>query len=340
MNDNKVSFTPIQDIGFRNLIERISSMFEKHGQGLIFGIGDDAAVLDKETDKLVFKSQSYQEGVHFDLVYTPLQHLGYKVASLAVSDVVAMNARPKFITINLGLTNKISVEMTELFYKGVKAACDEFSLQLTGGDFVPAGSAISVSVSCIGTSEQPVYRSGAKEGDAICVTGDLGAATCGLMILLREKKHWESLGGETMKPDFEEFSYVVEKQLVPKARLDLINSFSQNLVTPHAMIDITKGLNHNLLDLCNASGVGARIYEAAIPVLPETRAAADELEEDIDKFILFGGEDAQLLFTLPEKEVERFAKAFKDFVVIGKVVNKDEGVKMQTAEGSIMTLHY
>ena len=148
------------------------------------------------------------------------------------------------------------------------------------------------------------------------------------------------MDGKSMAPDLEEYKYVVEKQLVPKARLDLVEALAENSIVPSAMIDITKGLNHNLLDLCKASGVGAKIYEAAIPVSPETRIVADELEEDIDKFVLFGGEDAQLMFTLPENEVETFSKIFKDFVVIGKIVEKEQQVKMQTAEGGTLTLHY
>lgn len=338
--EQKPTFTSIESIGRSGLIEKLSGSFPKHEDRLIFGSGDDAAVIKPtNAEHMLLSSELFAEGVDFDLTYSPLQHLGFKLVSITVSDIFAMNGVPDFILVNLGLTNKISVEMAEAFYRGVKSACDLYQVKLAGGDVAAANTAMTISITASGYSDNPVYRSGAKEGDAICVTGDLGAAASGLMILLREKKHWESSPESAMQPELEPFEYVVRKQLVPEARHDLITAFNDNNIVPSSMIDLSQGLNKNLLELASASNTGAMIYEAAIPVSPQTRFAADELEEDIDKFVLYGGEETELLFTLPEKTVKAFSEKFRDFVVIGRMVNKKEGVKMQTAEGSQMTLH-
>jgi len=333
-------FTSIDKIGRSGLIKKISEKFDRHENNLVFGIGDDAAVVKPSTSEhVLLTSEIFTEGVDFDLTYTPLHHLGYKLVSLTLSDIYAMNGSPEYMLINLGLTNKYSVEMVELFYKGVKSACDAYGIKYAGGDIAATHHAMSVSITISGVSNNTVYRSGAKQGDAICVSGDLGAAACGLMILIREKKHWETSGDQALSPELEPYEYVVRRQLVPEARKDLIEAFSQYKTVPSSMIDLTQGLNKNLLELTEASGLGALIYEAALPVNPETRFAADELEEDIDKFVLFGGEEPELLFTLPENTIEAFAKNFKDFDVIGRMLPKENGVKMQTAEGSLMTLH-
>ncbi len=336
----KQKFTPIEKIGRSGLIEKISKQFEKHEDNLIYGIGDDAAVVKPATaEHQLLTSELFTEGVDFDLTYTPLQHLGFKLVSLCVSDIYAMNGKPDFLLVNLGLTNKISLEMTETLYQGIKSACSAYGIKLAGGDIGAATGALTISMTISGHSDNTVYRSGAKDGDAICVTGDLGGAACGLMVLLREKKHFDSSGKYSMKPELEPFEYVVRRQLVPEARFDLIDALSAQKLVPSSMTDLTKGLNKDLLAVCEANNLGAMIYEAAVPVNPSTRFAADELEEDIDKFVLFGGEEPEIMFTLPEKKVEEFATHFKDFVVIGRMREKAHGVKMQTAEGHTMTLH-
>lgn len=333
------TFTPIETIGRKALISKIASRFERHGEGLVFGIGDDAAVLDTNRQgHPLLSSEIYSEGVDFDLTYTPLQHLGFKAVSMAISDICAMNGTPEFILINLSLTNKISVEMVELFYDGVKRACDQYGVQLAGGDLAAAQSAMSVSVMVYGSAKQTVYRSGANAGDAICITGDLGGASCGLMILLREKLHFDSSEETVLDPDLTPFEYVVRRQLVPEARVDCIKSFESAEIVPTSMSDITKGLSTTLNEMMVASGTGCKIFEAALPVSPDTRHAADELEKDMDTFLLYGGEDAELIFTLPEEDVKKFSDLFKDFVVVGKVEAKSHGIKMQTAEGHLMTL--
>ena len=332
-------FTTIESIGRDGLIKKIAEKFERHDNDLIFGIGDDAAVIQPDAGTmLLISSETYHEGVDFDLTYMPFHHLGFKLVSMAMSDICAMNGHPKHILVNLSLTNKISVEMTELFYTGIDAACKTYGAKLAGGDISASGNAMSITVTVAGSAKHPVYRSGAKPDDAICVTGDLGAAACGLMILIREKRHWMDSGEKAMQPELEEFEYVVRRQLVPQARTDLIKAFEEADVQPHAAIDLSQGLNRNLIDMMQASGCGALIYEAALPVHPDTRHAANDLNEDIDKFVLFGGEETEILFTMPQQMVEKFSKEFKDFTVIGKVLPSKEGIAMQTAEGHRMTL--
>jgi thiamine-monophosphate kinase len=335
----KTTFTTIESIGRKNLISKIAEHFPKHEGNLVFGIGDDAAVVQSISgQKQLLTSELFTEGVDFDFTYMPIHHLGFKLISLAVADIYAMNGKPEFLLVNLGLTNKISVEMTQAFFDGIQKACHFYDIKLIGGDLNAATHAVTVSLTIMGSSENPIYRSGAKEGDAICVTGDLGGAACGLMILLREKKHWESSGDQAMSPELDRFEYVVRRQLVPEARKDFIEAVSEFNLVPNSMIDLSKGLITNLKEVLNASNLGAIIYEAALPVSPDTRYTADDLEEDVDRFVLYGGEEPELLFTLSEEDVKPFADHFKDFVVIGKTLHASEGLKMQTAEGHRMTL--
>lgn len=335
----QTTFTTIESLGREALINKIASKFPKHEENLIYGIGDDASVIDsKAGSMLLLTSELFTEGVDFDLTYMPIQHLGFKLVSLTVADIYAMNGKPEIILVNLGLTNKISVEMTEAFYEGIQQACQLYNIKLAGGDLSAAQHAVTISLTVTGTSDDPVYRSGAKQGDAICVTGDLGGAATGLMILLREKKHWESSGEQAMTPELEMYEYVVRRQLVPEARKDFIEALIEHGVIPSAMIDLSKGLVSNLKEILKASNLGGIIYEAALPVSPDTRYAADELEEDIDRFVLYGGEEPELLFTLSEEDVKRLSELFKDFVVIGKTLSLNDGLKMQTAEGHRMTL--
>ena len=334
------SFRTIESIGRFRLIEELKDDSSYRSDQLIKGIGDDAAVLKQTQNRVgLLTSESFLEGINFDLTYTPLHHLGYKMVTAAVSDIYAMNGRPDVVLVNLALPNKLSVEMVRQIYKGIHAAGRDYGSELAGGDLTASHRLLSISVTGYGTAEKEklVYRAGAKLDDAICITGDLGGAIAGLRILMREKKHWEEHGQEQFQPDLGDYEYVVQRQLVPQARQDFIDALDKYDALPTAMTDLTQGLVSDLHQLAEASKVGAYIYQAALPIAIETRQVADEMQEDVDKYALYGGEDFEMLFTLPEEDLERLADQFEDFVVIGKVVDRQEGVKMQNQEGEVIS---
>ncbi len=333
-------FKSIQSVGREGLIKQITDYDSHTNQSTIKGIGDDAAVLktDGKTHSLI-TSDTFVEGVHFDITYTPLHHLGYKVVSTAISDIYAMNGKPTSVLINIAVPNRQSTQMIDDLYKGIYSAGFDYEVEVVGGDITANHSNMVITVTAYGEVDGKVvtYRSGAKQGDAICVTGDLGAAIAGLRILMREKKFWEEHGNEGSQPDLSEYEFVVKRQLVPAARKNLIDSLNEHGIVPTSMIDVTQGLVHEVSQIANASDLGAYLYQAAIPVAVETRHVADEMEEDVDRYALFGGEDLEIVFTLPEEEVEKFVEQFKDFSVIGRMVPKEDGMKMQTAEGDVIS---
>jgi thiamine-monophosphate kinase len=334
-------FQPIQSIGRQGLLDRIEAIPGVQHPDVIQGIGDDAAVIGQDEDNVtLLTSETFMEGVDFDLVYHPLKHLGYKCMSAAVSDIYAMNGKPTAATVDLALPTKISVQMVEELYRGLQSAAGENEVQIVGGDVSAAHQALAISISVYGEAKEDrvTYRSGAHKDDALCVTGDLGGAMAGLRILMREKKFWQEQEGEDVafQPDLEGYEYAVGRQLVPKARRDLIEKFEELDFRPSSMIDITQGLVNELYQLVRAADIGAYIYQAAIPIALETRSVADEMKEDVDRYALYGGEDLELLFTLPEKQVDRFAKEFTDFAVIGRITDASEGLKMQTSEGDVV----
>jgi thiamine-monophosphate kinase len=341
---NKQSFTPVGHSGRYKLLKQLNEKLQHSAgsfQHLVRGPGDDCSVLRMEgsTKLLLISSETFVEGADFDLVWHPLQHLGYKLISAALSDIYAMNAVPTSLTINLAIPNKISVEMVDTLYQGFIKASNVYNLPITGGDLTASSSGLVVSLTVTGevVEDTVVYRSGAGMNDAICVTGDLGAAYAGLKILLREKSIWQDSGGEQhFEPDLSEYEYVIRRQLVPQARNDLIETLSKLGITPTSMIDISKNLLQDLMQLCTASKKGARIYEAALPVALETRAVADEFEDDVDQYALQGGEDYELLFTLPENDVNRLVEHFRDFVVIGKILPYGKGLSMQASSGDVL----
>ena len=338
------SFTTLEHLGREGLIERIKQLGLDHHERILHGIGDDAAVICGEANQnQVYSTETFTEGVDFDLTFMPIHHLGAKVVMAACSDICAMNAAPKWIMVNLALPNRISLEFMDALYQGIAQACKDLNIYLIGGDLTGSHHAFGITVTAIGEvqPEQVVTRSGAKKDDAICVTGDLGGALAGLKILLREKKHWETSGEEVMKPDLSDYEYVVQRQLLPVCRYDIIKAFHENEIYPTAMIDLNQGLIKELIAMMKASDAAAYIYEAALPVSPLTREVANELQENVDQFSLYGGEDYELMFTLPEESVERFAKLFKDFVVIGKLIDDKPGsVTMQTAEGEQLAFNH
>lgn len=336
-----MSFTPIENLGRQKLIERIKGAERPKREEVIYGIGDDAAVIRiSDFESALLTSESFVESVDFDLLITPLHHLGYKLCMASISDILAMNGLPTGITVNLSIPNKISVEMIEQLYKGIHFACETAQCELVGGDITATRGPLVVSISVYGKvdAEKVVYRSGAKVDDAICVTGDLGAAMAGLRILLREKSAFEASELNEFKPDLSEYEYVVKSQLMPTLRFDFLQICETNNLMPTSMIDLSQGLVHDLNQLVTASGVGAHIYQAAIPIATETREVADEMETDVDRYALYGGEDFQLLFTIPQKDVDKLYDLFDDFSVIGKVIEVEKGLVMQGAEGDTISL--
>lgn len=336
----KDSFRTIESIGRLRLIDELSDESAFRSERVIKGIGDDAAVVEETRNRVgLLTSESFMEGVNFDLTYTPLHHLGYKVVTAAVSDIYAMNGTPDSVLVNLALPNKLSVDMVKEIYRGIHAAGRDYEVEVAGGDLTASHQILSIPVAAHGTADKDalVYRAGARIDDAVCVTGDLGGAIAGLRILMREKQYWEEHQQEQFQPDLGDYEYVVKRQLVPGARRDFIETLHENGIHPTSMIDLTQGLVGDLHQLAGASDVGAYIYQAALPVAIETRQVADEMQEDVDKYALYGGEDFELLFTLPEAEVEQLAEKFEDFVVIGKITDREDGVKMQDQEGDLIT---
>lgn len=335
--DNQ-NFRTIQSIGRNELIGELMEYSTTEQPPVIQGYGDDAAVLKGKENLSLLSSESFMEGVDFDLTYVPLHHLGYKIATAAVSDIYAMNGQPEVVLVNLSVPTKISVDMLKEIYRGLAAAAKDYDFQIVGGDLTASHQILGISISCYGSvSKQRItYRKGASVDDAVCITGDLGGSIAGLRVLMREKKFWEEQNSQqAFQPDLEDYEYVVKRQLVPIARKDLVQKLNSLDIIPSSMIDVTQGLVSELQHLTKASKRGAYIYQAALPIALDTRGVADEMQEDVDKYALYGGEDFELLFTLPEKNVEKLADEFEDFVVIGKITEQDEGIKMQQAEGGI-----
>lgn len=339
---DKENFRTIQSIGRDELIKELMEYSGSEHPAVIQSYGDDAAVLNGNNEYQLLTSETFMEGVDFDLTYVPLHHLGYKIGTAAVSDIYAMNGHPKAVMVNMAVPNKISVDMLKEIYRGIGTAGKDYGFQIVGGDLTASHRILSASVSCYGnvTQDKITYRRGAKRDDAVCVTGDLGGAIAGLRILMREKDFWEEQDNhEAFQPDLEDYEYVVKRQLVPIARKDFVEQINELNMRPTAMLDVTQGLVSELQHLARASDVGAYIYQAAIPISLDTRQVADEMKEDVDKYALYGGEDFELLFTLPKDSVENLADTFGDFTVIGRITAKEEGIRMQQAEGDVVVFN-
>ncbi len=312
--------TEIGEVGEFGLINHIASKFTQKQDWTDLGIGDDTAVLDPKGNKVVTTTELFIEGVHFDLGYTPLQHLGFKVVSVVLSDIAAMNAIPAQITIGLGLSNRFSVESVDALYEGIQLACEEYKVDLVGGDTTssPQGLIISMTATGVVEADKLVQRGTAKPNDVLCVTGDLGAALMGLHSLEREKQVF--LANPDMKPELEGKSYVVLRQLKPMARFDMIHEFRDVGVVPTSMIDCSDGLASEIIHLCNASGLGARIFEKNIPIDDETYLAATEFNVSPLTAALNGGEDYELVFTVSQEDFPKVEK-IADVTAIGYMTN-------------------
>ena len=335
------SFQQIQEIGFPALIKKIKGYQGAARDEIISGIGDDAAVFTSSDENLLTTtSEIFLEGVHFDLTYSPLQHLGYKLSTAAVSDLYAMNSTPVQLLVNIAIPNKISVQMVEQFFNGVDTACKDYNIQLSGGDTTASHQILAVSMTAIGSvpKKDVIYRKGAKDGDLICVTGDLGSALAGLRVLMREKKDWQESESDYFQPDLSEYEYVVKRQLMPHARKEVVEAFKKSKIKPNAMIDLSQGLLADLKSVLIDSGMGAEIYSPAVPISLETRKIADEMQEDVDKYAFYGGEDYEMLFTMNEKDAGKLRDTFDDFTVVGKIISGQEKLLLNTGEGETVEL--
>ena len=329
--------TEIAKLGEFGLIDKLTSDISIKNESTKLGVGDDCAVMDYNNSRVLVSTDLLMEGVHFDLTYVPLKHLGYKAAVVNFSDIYAMNGTPQQIVVALGVSKRFTVEHLEELYSGIKLACDIYGVDLVGGDTTSSRSGLTISITCIGnaTNEEIVYRSGAKETDLICVSGDLGAAYMGLQLLEREKL--ASVGIEDFQPQFQGKEYLIERQLKPEARKDLIAELKSKSIHPTSMIDISDGLSSELLHICKESGVGCRIYEDKIPIDYQTAIMAEELNMNLVTAALNGGEDYELLFTIPLHLYEQ-VKNNEYFKVIGHITKNDLGCAMITRDGNEVQL--
>lgn len=324
--------TELNALGEFGLIDRIKSKFNTQNPETITGIGDDAAVIDIGNQYLLVSTDMLLEGIHFDLSYAPLRHLGYKAVAVNVSDIAAMNGVAKQITVSIGLSNRISVEAVDEIYEGIRFACEDYKVDLIGGDTSASRSGLVLSVTVTGLVDKDkiVYRNGAKAGDILCVTGDLGAAYFGLQILEREKQ--EYMANPAMQPDLEEKSYLVGKQLKPDARADIIHELAEAGVVPTSMIDISDGLASEIIHLSTQSGVGALIFEDKLPIEDITMLTATEFNISPITAALNGGEDYQLLFTVKQADFEKI-KNLSDITPIG-YMTEDKAVELVLKSGT------
>jgi thiamine-monophosphate kinase len=325
--------TEISSLGEFGLIDRLTSNIEIKNASTLLGVGDDAAVIDHFGRQTVVSTDLLIEGVHFDLVYTPLQHLGYKSVIVNLSDIYAMNAVPTQITMGLGVSNRFSVEALDEFYEGVYAACETYGVDLVGGDTVSSGKGFIISVTAIGevAPERYVRRSTARNGDLLCCTGDLGAAYLGLILLEREKKIFLESPG--VQADLEGEKYVIGRLLKPEARKDMIGFFQQAGLMPTAMIDISDGLSSEILHICRQSNLGCVLYEEKIPIAEDTRNAAFKFELDPTACALSGGEDYELLFTIGQQDYDKLVLN-EQVSVIGYMTEPEKGKKIITRGGN------
>lgn len=333
--DNTV--TEIAQLGEFGLIKHLTQDIYIKNKSTNRGVGDDCAVLDFKDEKVLISTDLLMEGVHFDLTYVPLKHLGYKAAIVNFSDIYAMNGNPQQIIVSLGISKRFTVEHIETLYSGIKLACDIYGVDLVGGDTTSSRSGLTINITCIGSAKEEniVYRDGAKDTDLICVSGDLGAAYMGLQLLEREKL--ASIGQENFQPQFQGKEYLVERQLKPEARKDIINELAKNSIIPTSMIDISDGLSSELLHICQQSNVGCRIYEEKIPIDYQTAIMAEELNMNLVTCALNGGEDYELLFTIPLYLHEKISK-IEGIKVIGHITKNEMGCAMITRDGNEIQL--
>lgn len=338
MFENTSGRTELDQVGEFGLIKHIAESIKLFNSGTIKGIGDDAAVFDIQGKVAVVTTDMLIEGVHFDLSYTPLKHLGYKSVVVNLSDVYAMNATPKQIVISIGLSNRFSLEAVEELYEGINLACEKYNVDLVGGDTTASRSGLIISITAIGVADKKediVYRDTANATDLICVSGDLGAAYLGLQLLNREKKVF--LENPGVQPELSGYDYLLEKQLKPEARKDIIEQLKSSRIKPTSMIDISDGLASELFHICTQSKVGCQIYEEKIPIDVKTSELAEEFNLNPIVCALSGGEDYELLFTISLHDFEKI-KTLKDVHVIGHITDETSGLMMIDKAGASFEL--
>lgn len=329
--------TEIATLGEFGLIRELTKSVKIKNDSTLKGVGDDAAVLDYNGKLQLVTTDLLLEGIHFDLTYVPLKHLGYKSAVVNFSDIYAMNGTPKQITVSIGVSKRFTVEHIQQLYDGIKLACEVYGVDLVGGDTSASVTGLIISVTCIGEGERGkvVYRDGAKENDLICVSGDLGAAYMGLQLLERERV--ASAGMKDFNPDFGGKEYILERQLKPEARKDIIAILAEKGILPTAMMDISDGLSSELLHICTQSHTGCRIYEERIPIDYQTAAMAAELNMNLVTAALNGGEDYELLFTAPLEMHEKLQE-IDGIRIIGHITKPELGCAMITRDGNELEL--
>lgn len=324
MFEDKNNPKEIENLGEFGLINHLTSQIKLKNPTSVKGVGDDAAVIEPSKNKqIVVTTDMLVEGIHFDLIYTPFKHLGYKAVTVNLSDVYAMNAVPTQITVSIAVSNKISIEALEELYEGMLLACEIYGVDLVGGDTTSSNSGLIISITAVGEAEKKeiVYRNGAKENDLICVSGDLGGAFMGLQLLEREKQIFNE--NPAIQPDFSGYDYVLERQLKPEPRQDVIEMFKELGVQPTSMIDISDGLSSEIIHICTQSGVGCTIYEDKLPIDPLTVSTAEEMNLNPSVCALNGGEDYELLFTISLEDYEKI-KEQKRVAIIGHITS-DKG---------------
>ena len=329
LEDKNTQKTSLADLGEFGLIKHITKYFTIENASTVTGIGDDAAVLDASKKQTLVTTDLLIEGVHFDLSYMPLKHLGYKAVMVNLSDVYAMNGAAEQITVSIAVSNRFPLEAIEELYSGIQLACETYKVDLVGGDTTSSTKGILISVTAIGKAEKEdiVLRSGAKETDLIVVSGDLGAAYLGLQVLEREKQVFNV--DPNNQPDLDSYTYLIERQLKPEARRDVAGFLKELAIKPTAMIDISDGLSSEIMHICSQSKVGCKIYEEKLPLDPQVISACEEFNLDSTMVALSGGEDYELLFTVPIADFEAI-KGNPNFSIIGHITAENQGLNLVT----------
>jgi thiamine-monophosphate kinase len=337
LEDKNQDRTSLAELGEFGLINHLTKHFKIHHSSTLKGVGDDCAVISSEEKQMLISTDLLVEGVHFDLSYMPLKHLGYKAIMVNLSDVYAMNAEAHQITVSIAVSNRFPLEALEQLYTGIQLACDTYKIDLVGGDTTSSTKGMLISVTAIGSAkkEDIVYRNGAQSTDLVVVTGDLGGAYLGLQVLEREKQVFQV--NPQSQPDLDAYSYIIERQLKPEARKDIPELLKELEVTPTSMIDISDGLSSELFHICTQSKVGCKIYEEKLPLDPQVISTCEEFNIDSTMVALSGGEDYELLFTVSINDFDKI-KGNPNLTVIGHITEENEGLNLVTRANQELTL--